>query len=72
MSGRDIVSDEFQIPPFLRQIVVLAVIFVAIIGLKFSSEILGPIFLAIFLSLIISPLLFWLEKKAYLTINPWQ
>ena len=55
--------DEFKMPPFLRQIIVIAVIFVALMGMKYSSEILGPILLSIFLSIIIYPFLIWLKKK---------
>lgn len=61
-------NDEFKMPPFLRQIIVIAVIFVALMGMKYSSEILGPILLSIFLSIIIYPFLMWLKKKAYPTI----
>jgi predicted PurR-regulated permease PerM len=56
-------SDEFKIPPFLRQIIIIAVIFVALLGMKYTSEILGPILLAIFLSIIIYPVLMWLKKR---------
>ena len=56
-------SDEFKMPPFLRQIIVIAVIFVALMGMKYSSEILGPILLSIFLSIIIYPFLMWLKKR---------
>lgn len=55
--------DDLRIPPFLQQIIVIAVIFVAIIGMKYSSEILGPILLSVFLSIIIYPILKWLEKR---------
>lgn len=56
-------TDNFKIPPFLRQIIIIAVIFVAIIGLKFTSPIIGLIILSIFLSLLFYPFLRWLEKK---------
>lgn len=55
--------DDLRIPPFLQQIIVIAVIFVAIIGMKYSSEILGPILLSVFISIIIYPILKWLEKR---------
>ncbi len=60
---RDRMSDESKIPPFLRQIIVIAVIFVALLGMKYTSEILGPILIAIFLSIIIYPVLMWLKKR---------
>lgn len=55
--------EEFKIPSFMRQISVIAIIFVAVIGMKYSAEILGPILLSIFISIIIYPVLRWLEKK---------
>ena len=56
-------NEEFKIPSFLQQILVIAVIFVAFLGMKYSSEILGPILLSIFISIIIYPFLMWLKKK---------
>jgi len=56
-------NDEFKMPPFLRQIIVIAVIFVALMGMKYSSEILGPLFLSIFISIIIYPFLMWLRRR---------
>ncbi len=44
-------------------IIIIAVILVAIIGMKYSSEILGPILLSVFISIIIYPFLMWLKKK---------
>ncbi|WJI10107.1 AI-2E family transporter [Methanobacterium sp. CWC-01] len=55
--------DDFKIPPFLQQIVIIAVIFVAFLGMKYTSEILGPLLLSIFLSIIIYPFLMWLKKR---------
>ncbi len=55
--------DDYKIPPFLRLIIIIAVIFVAIIGLKFTAPILGLIILSIFLSLLFYPFLRWLEKR---------
>jgi len=54
---------DFKTPPYTRQIMLIAFIFLAIIGLKYSSEILGPILLSIFLAIIIYPVLMWLKKK---------
>lgn len=56
-------NENFNIPPFLKQIIVIAVIFVAIFGMKFTAPILGLILLSIFLSMIIYPFLKWLENK---------
>lgn len=56
-------KDDFKIPPFLRQIIIIAIIFVAIIGMKFSAPILSLVLFAIFISLLFYPLLKWLEKR---------
>ena len=56
-------NEEFKLPSFLQQIIVIAVIFVALLGMKYSSEILGPLFLSIFISIIIYPFLMWLKKR---------
>lgn len=55
--------DDFKMPPFLRLIIIIAVIFVAIIGLKFTAPILSLVILSIFLSLLFYPFLRWLEKR---------
>lgn len=55
--------EDLKTPSYMRQIMVIAVIFVAIIGMKYTSEILGPILLAIFIAIIIYPVLMWLVKK---------
>lgn len=55
--------NDYKIPPYMRQILIIAVVFVAIIGMKYTSEILGPILLSIFISIIIYPILKWLGKK---------
>lgn len=55
--------ENYKIPPFLGQIVIIAVIFVAVIGMKYTAEILGPILLSMFLSIIIYPFLMWLKKR---------
>jgi AI-2 transport protein TqsA len=57
------VEEGFKIPPFLRQIVIVAVIFVAVIGMKYTASILGLILLSIFLSVLIYPFLMWLERR---------
>lgn len=56
-------NDNLNIPPFLRQIIIIAVVFIAILGIKFTAPILGLILLSIFLSMIIYPFLKWLENK---------
>lgn len=56
-------NNELNLPPFLRQVIVIAVIFVALLGMKFSAEILGPILLTMFISIIIYPFLMWLKRR---------
>jgi AI-2 transport protein TqsA len=56
-------NDEFKLPSYIQPILVIGVIFVAFLGMKYSSEILGPLFLSIFISIIIYPFLMWLKKK---------
>jgi len=48
-------NDEFKMPSFFTQILVIAVIFVVFLGMKYSAEILGPLLLSIFISIIIYP-----------------
>lgn len=55
--------NDFKLPSYLRQIVIIAVILAAAVGMKFTSEIVGPILLSIFISIIIYPFLMWLKKK---------
>ncbi len=55
--------DNLSIPPFLRQISVLAVVIIFIIGLNFTAPIVAPILLSIFLAVIIVPFLMWLNRK---------
>jgi AI-2 transport protein TqsA len=56
-------NDEVKLPSFLTQIIVIAVIFVVVLGMKYSAEILGPLLLAIFISIIIYPFLMWLKRR---------
>jgi len=55
--------EEFKIPPFLRQIIFIAVIFIAIIGIKFTAPILSLIILSMFIAIIIYPFSMWLKRK---------
>ena len=55
--------EEFKIPPFLRQIVYIAVIFIAIIGIKVTAPILSLILLSMFIAVIIYPFLMWLKRR---------
>jgi len=56
-------NDEFKMPSFFTQILVIAVIFVVFLGMKYSAEILGPLLLSIFISIIIYPFLMWLKRR---------
>ena len=55
--------EEFKIPPFLRQIVFIAVIFIAVIGIKVTAPILSLILLSMFIAIIIYPFLMWLRRR---------
>jgi AI-2 transport protein TqsA len=55
--------EDSKTQSYIRQIMVIAVVFVAIIGMKYTSEILAPILLSIFIAIIIYPVLKWLMKK---------
>jgi AI-2 transport protein TqsA len=56
-------NNELKLPSYIQPILVIGVMFVTFLGMKYSSEILGPIFLSIFISIIIYPFLMWLKKK---------
>lgn len=49
--------------PILRFLLGAAAIVIVVFGLKFSSDVLGPIFFAATLAVLFSPMLRWLEKK---------
>jgi len=55
--------EDFKLPPYLMQIIIIAVIFAAIIGLKYTAPILGLILLSMFLSILIYPFLMWLKRR---------
>jgi AI-2 transport protein TqsA len=55
--------EDLKTQSYMRQIMAIAIIFVAIIGMKYTSEILGPILLSVFIAIIIYPVLKWLMKK---------
>jgi predicted PurR-regulated permease PerM len=57
--------EEYKIPPFLHQIVIIAVIILAVIGMKFIAPILGPVLISIFIAILIYPFLMWLKKKGF-------
>lgn len=56
-------ANDIKMQSYMYQIIFIAVIFIAMLGMKYSSEILGPILLSIFISIIIYPVLSWLKKK---------
>jgi AI-2 transport protein TqsA len=58
-----LMAENFNIPPFLRSIIIVAVIFVAVIGIKYTASILSLILLSIFLSVLIYPFLMWLKRR---------
>jgi AI-2 transport protein TqsA len=49
--------------PIMRNMLVAAAIVIVVFGLKYSSDVLAPIFLAATLAILFTPTLWWLEKK---------
>lgn len=49
--------------PILRYMLAAAAIVIVIFGLKYSSDVLAPIFFAVTLAILFTPMLWWLEKK---------
>jgi predicted PurR-regulated permease PerM len=58
-------GENYEIPPFLRQIVIISIILLAFIGMKYTAPILGPVLISIFISILIYPFLMWLKKKGF-------
>ena len=54
--------------PVSRPLLAAAAIVIVVFGLKFSSDVLAPIFLAATLAILFTPALWWLEKKG---LPPW-
>ncbi len=52
------------VPPLL----IAAALVIVVFGLKYSSDVLAPIFLAATLAILFTPALWWLEKKG---LHPW-
>src|ERR1700693_1440078 len=49
--------------PLIRPVLAAAAIVIVVFGLKYSSDVLAPIFLAATLAILFTPALWWLEKK---------
>jgi AI-2 transport protein TqsA len=49
--------------PILRYMLAAAAIVIVVFGLKYSSDVLAPIFFAATLAILFTPALWWLEKK---------
>src|SRR5437879_5972283 len=49
--------------PIFRNLLVAAAVVILVFGLKYSSDVLAPIFLAATLAILFTPTLWWLEKK---------
>ncbi len=49
--------------PIIRPLLAAAAIVIVVFGLKYSSDVLAPIFLAATLSILFTPALWWIEKK---------
>jgi len=54
--------------PLIRPVLAAAAIVIVVFGLKYSSDVLAPIFLAATLAILFTPALWWLEKKG---LPPW-
>src|SRR6516164_3642181 len=54
--------------PAVRYLIAAAAIVIVVFGLKYSSDVLAPIFLAATLAILFTPALWWLEKKG---LHPW-
>src|SRR5437870_2764194 len=54
--------------PLIRPLLGAAAIVIVVFGLKYSSDVLAPIFLAATLAILFTPALWWLEKKG---LPPW-
>ena len=54
--------------PFIRPLLAAAAVVIVVFGLKYSSDVLAPIFLAATLAILFTPALWWLEKKG---LPPW-
>lgn len=55
--------QEFKMPPFMRQIIIIAIVLASVVALKFTAPITSLVLFSIFLSILIYPFLRWLEKK---------
>ncbi len=49
--------------PLIRPLLAAAAVVIVVFGLKYSSDVLAPIFLAATLAILFTPALWWLEKK---------
>ncbi|MGZ6367356.1 MAG: AI-2E family transporter [Ktedonobacteraceae bacterium] len=54
--------------PVIRPLLAAAAVVIVVFGLKYSSDVLAPIFLAATLAILFTPALWWLEKKG---LHPW-
>jgi predicted PurR-regulated permease PerM len=54
--------------PLIRPLLAGAALVIVVFGLKYSSDVLAPIFLAATLAILFTPALWWLEKKG---LPPW-
>src|SRR5438445_7210698 len=49
--------------PIVRYVLAAAAVVILVFGLKYSSDVLAPIFFAATLAILFTPALWWLEKK---------
>ncbi len=55
--------------PIFRNLLVAAAVVILVFGLKYSSDVLAPIFLAATLAILFTPTLWWLDRKTLLWIK---
>src|SRR5215210_3380222 len=56
-------TDRLREPSFLRVMLVLAATVVVLVGIRLGAPILNPIFFALVLSLLFSPIYSWLKRR---------
>src|ERR671911_837370 len=57
------IATALRQPSFLRVMLVLAAMVVVLVGIRLSAPILNPIFFAVVLSLLFSPVYSWLKRR---------
>src|SRR3712207_5313454 len=56
-------TDRLREPSFLRVMLVLAATVVVLVGIRLAAPILNPVFFAVVLTLLFSPVYSWLKRR---------